>query len=81
MINSIKSCKDYLGMYKDELLSLLSRIDKHASLSMEGMERFRVVIVGGSALILCGYLSRATADIDVIQADRRLYDIMSQGNL
>jgi len=64
-------------MCKDELLSNLSRIDKHVFLSFGDSERFRVIIVGGSALVLRGHLERSTADIDIIQADRRLYEIMS----
>ena len=40
------------GMIREDLIERLKRLDEEASLRFDDSSRFRVVIVGGSALIL-----------------------------
>ena len=40
------------GFFKDDLLERLARLDEDADLMFDDDRRFRMVIVGGSALIL-----------------------------
>jgi len=54
----------------------LQLLDERVDLEFAGDGRFQVVIVGGGALVLRGYLSRSTDDIDVLGTDNRLYGIM-----
>ena len=45
------------GFKKDELLKRLERLDEDADLLFDDDRRFRMVIVGGSALILLETIS------------------------
>ena len=62
-------------MQRDNLLERLRSLDTDAARSLRDGKRYHVVIVGGSALILTGYLLRATADIDVLDASKVLYEL------
>jgi hypothetical protein len=53
-------------------------MDERISLLYPSEIKFRMIIVGGSALILRSIISRATSDIDVVMADNRLVEIMTQ---
>jgi len=55
----------------------MKRLDIRVDLEFEGHGRFQVVIVGGGALVLRGYITRGTDDIDVLEADKRLYGLMT----
>ncbi len=61
---------------KEELLLRLKRLDEDADLLFDDDRRFRMVIVGGSALILLEAITRATLDIDALDASSELYDLM-----
>jgi hypothetical protein len=50
----------------DGIKERLIRLDEDASLLIDDNNRYRCIIVGGSALILMGYSERATHDIDLI---------------
>jgi len=63
-------------LLRDDIFERMQRLDEHASLEFSDAGRFRVVIVGGGALVLRGYLARATSDIDILGADGRLYALM-----
>ena len=52
----------------NDLIERLKRVDEDASLLYDDDRRFRMVIVGGGALILLETISRATQDIDVLDA-------------
>ena len=65
-----------LEMYKDDIQDRMQRLDLRASLEFTGTGRFTVTIVGGGMLVLRGYVARATDDIDVLEADKRLYGLM-----
>ena len=63
-------------MHRDDILKRMRRLDEHASLELYSAGRFQIVIVGGGALVVRGYLARATDDIDVLGADSRLCALM-----
>ena len=64
------------GLHKDDILYRMERLDKDVEAAFDTAGRFQVVIVGGGALVLRGYLTRGTTDIDVLGADSRLYKLM-----
>ena len=51
-------------------------LDEDAYLTFDTDMRFRLIIVGGGALLLLNAIARATVDIDVLQADRQLLHLM-----
>lgn len=65
-------------MLRDDLLERLDRLDEDAYLLYPGEERFRLVIVGGSALILLEVISRSTLDIDAIHASREIRGLLER---
>lgn len=65
-------------MLSSDLFERLQRLDEDASLLFEPSTRYRFIIVGGSALILLGHLSRATHDIDAISVPIELYSLLAK---
>lgn len=65
-------------MQRDELYERLDRLDEDASLLFDDDRRFRMVIVGGSALILLETIFRATHDIDALDASPELSGLLSR---
>ena len=65
-------------MLRDDLLERLDRLDEDAYLLYPGEERFRLVIVGGSALILLEVISRSTLDFDAIHASREIRGLLER---
>lgn len=65
-------------MQYDDLLTRLSRLDEDASLMFSDDKRFRMVIVGGSALILLETINRATMDIDALNVSRELMGLLER---
>lgn len=63
-------------MLRDDLIQRLLDLDEEADLLFEDSERLHLIIVGGGALILMEYISRATHDIDAIDASKKLQAIM-----
>ena len=63
-------------LYKDDIYYRMERLDKDADAMFRKSDRFSIVIVGGGALVLRGYLTRGTVDIDILNADSRLYELM-----
>ena len=49
-------------LLKDDIMERCRRLDEDADATFDGGGRFRVVIVGGGALVLREYLARATED-------------------
>jgi len=70
-----------LELQKDDIQKRLELLDDHINEVYRNDGRFQVMIVGGSALLLCDYISRSTEDIDVLEADKRLYEIMDLYNI
>lgn len=65
-------------MLEQDLKDRLLRLDEDANLLFADAPWFRVLIVGGSALILLGKIARATHDIDVVSAPMALYDLFDK---
>lgn len=66
------------GLIKEDMLERIRLLDERANLEFEGDSRFQLVIVGGGALILRGYISRTTDDIDILGAPSRLNRLMEK---
>jgi len=67
-----------LMLSKDELLERLELLDADAASLYGDDGRYNVVIAGSGALILTGYTSRATSDIDVLDATKELYGLFGK---
>jgi len=63
-------------MSHKELVNKLLELDREVSLLYEKDERLYCVIVGGSALILLGCITRATHDIDVIKCSNKIKNLL-----
>ena len=66
------------GFFKEDLLERLARLDEDADLLFDDDRRFRMVIVGGSALILLETITRATHDIDALDVSPELVDLLEK---
>ncbi len=56
----------------------LFRLDEDADLLFDDDRRFRMIIVGGSALILLETITRATHDIDALDVHPDIYDLLEK---
>ena len=66
------------GFFKEDLLERLARLDEDADLLFDDDRRFRMVIVGGSALILLETITRATHDIDALDVSPEIMDLLEK---
>ena len=66
------------GFFKEDLLERLARLDEEADLLFDDDRRFRMVIVGGSALILLETITRATHDIDALDVSSEIADLLEK---
>jgi hypothetical protein len=69
-----------LDMGREELRSRLLAFDRAVGLLFPERS-FRLVIVGGGALVLLGCLARATSDIDVLDVPSELHSLLEQYDL
>ena len=65
-------------MILDDLRKRLERLDEDADLMIDNDDRYQMVIVGGSAFILLGKLTRATHDIDALSVPKELYGLLGK---
>ena len=65
-------------MSRDELIKRLERLDEDAFFSFDTNSHYYLVIVGGGALILQRYISRATHDVDVILVSPELSELLEK---
>ena len=65
-------------MILDDLRKRLERLDEYADLTIDNDDRYQMVIVGGSAFILLGKLTRATHDIDALSVPKELYGLLGK---
>ena len=65
-------------MKTNDLFNRLLMLDEEASLRYDDEERYYCIIVGGSALMLLGYIRRATHDIDSIDCHIKLMPIIEK---
>lgn len=68
---------DTTSMMREDLLKRLNDIDEEASLLYPEDIHIHMIIVGGSALILMRYITRATHDIDVLVVSHQIEELMS----
>lgn len=66
------------GFFRDDLLERLQRLDEDADLLFDDDRRFRMVIVGGSALILLETITRATHDIDALDVSPEILSLLER---
>ena len=66
------------GFFKEDLLERLARLDEDADLLFDDDRRFRMVIGGGSALILLETITRATHDIDALDVSPEIVDLLEK---
>jgi hypothetical protein len=66
------------SFFKEDLLERLDRLDEDADLLFDDDRRFRLVIVGGSALILLETITRATSDIDALDVSPEIVDLLEK---
>ena len=64
--------------FKSDLLERLLRLDEDAALLFPENRRFKMVIVGGSALILLETLTRATQDIDALDVSPEIVGLLEK---
>ncbi len=62
----------------DDLIERLRRLDEDAELIFDDDQHFRMVIVGGSALILLEAVSRATHDIDALDVSPQILGLLEK---
>jgi len=63
---------------KKELRERLESLDEDATLLFHDEGKYHLFVAGGGALILMDYTSRATSDIDVIDATKALYGLFDK---
>jgi len=66
-----------LELGREELEDRLREIDRAVSLLYPG-RTFRLVLVGGGAMVLLGCLARSTADLDALNVPSELVSLMAQ---
>ncbi len=66
-----------LALGRRELEGRLVEFDRAVGLLYPG-KTFRLVLVGGGAMILLGCLARSTADLDVLHVQRELVSLMAR---
>ena len=67
-----------IQLSKADLFDRLNSLDRDASLLYPDEGKFHVYIVGSGALVLTGYTSSTTLDIDVIEATKVLYGLFNK---
>lgn len=66
------------GFFKEDLLERLARLDEDADLLFDDDREFKMVIVGGSALILLETITRATLDIDALEVSPEITGLLEK---
>ncbi len=66
------------GFNREDLLFRLERLDEDADLMFDDDRRFRMIIVGGSALILLETITRATLDIDALDVSPEICELLEK---
>ncbi len=66
------------GFFKEDLLERLMRLDEDVDLLFDDDRRFKMVIVGGSALILLETITRATYDIDALDVSPEIVALLEK---
>ena len=68
-----------MNLSKQDILTRLERLDLRVAAEFDDFDgRFTLIIVGGGALVLLDYITRATNDIDVLEVSQNLYKFIEQ---
>lgn len=65
-------------MDQNDILQRLDKLDMEAFATIDTPELYRMVIVGGSGLILLGVITRATQDIDALEASPEISHLLEK---
>jgi len=67
-----------LKLLHDDLLARLKGLDEEVALTLDGDDRYYMIIVGGSALVLRRLRDTATHDIDVVSNSKELFPYLDK---
>lgn len=62
----------------DSILDRLDKMDVEAFTTLDTPDMYKMIVVGGSGLILLGTISRATQDIDAIDASPEIQHLLAK---
>ena len=65
-------------MDRQDILERLDKMDMEAFVTIDNADLYRVVIVGGSGLVLLETISRATQDIDALEASPAIRHLLNK---
>ncbi len=65
-------------MNQDSILERLNKLDMEAFTTIDTPQTYKMIIVGGSGLVLLGVISRATQDIDALEASPEIRHLLSK---
>ncbi len=65
-------------MDREDILQRLDRLDMEAFTTVNTPYQYRMIIVGGSGLVLLGVISRATQDIDALEAPNEIHHLLAK---
>ena len=65
-------------MDREDILQRLDRLDMEAFSTINTPYKYRMIIVGGSGLVLLGVISRATQDIDALEAPNEIRHLLAK---
>ena len=64
-------------MDQQDILSRLDRLDMEAFATIDTPHQYKMIIVGGSGLVLLGVIARATQDIDALEASPEIRHLLA----
>lgn len=64
-------------MNREDILERLNKMDMEAFTTIDDENMYQIVIVGGSGLVLLGTISRATQDIDTLDASPAIRHLLN----
>lgn len=65
-------------MNREDILERLGKMDMEAFATIDDPNMYHLVIVGGSGLVLLGTISRATQDIDALDASPAIWHLLAK---
>ena len=65
-------------MDREDILQRLDKLDMEAFTTIDTPYMYRMIIVGGSGLVLLGVITRATLDIDALEAPNDIRHLLSK---
>ena len=65
-------------MNRNDILDRLDKMDMEAFSTIDDSKMYHVIIVGGSGLVLLGTISRATQDIDALDASPAIRHLLAK---